>query len=139
MDVLITLFSQLIETLWKSGPIGMLAAAVLVGWGTAAYLFLKGRGQTKKTEPTTIDYVSDIKKLHDKYLTTINELNQKYNTDMMDVNEKRISELKEITRDYNQLAADTLATLDRLIGQLSSRRTDLGLTSPGDNNGTESD
>jgi hypothetical protein len=137
--MLSTLISQLIETLWDKGPVGMIIAVALVGWVSAVYLFFKNRGKQKKTEPTTIDYVVDIKKLHDKYLSSITELNAKYNAMMMDLNEKRIEDMRELASDYNALASNTLSTLDRLIEQLGSRRPDLAKILPGDNDGTEPD
>lgn len=139
MDVLLAFFSQVITTLWGSGPMGMLAAATLVGWGSAIYLYVKNRSRPKKTEPTTIDYVSDIKKLHDKYLTSLNELNNKYNSTILDLNEKRIEDMRDLARDYNLLASNTLSTLDRLIEQLGSRKSDLTPIFSGDDDGSESD
>lgn len=138
-ELLSTLFSKAIETLWDKGPVGMAMAAALVGWVAAVFLFIKSRGKQKKTEPTAIDYVTDIKKLHDKYLNAINELNHKYNAMMMDLNEKRIDDLRDLAKDYNILASNTLSTLDRLIEQLGSRRPDLVQILSGDENGPESD
>jgi hypothetical protein len=83
--------------------------------------------------------VVDIRKLHDKYLNSINELNTKYNSMMMDLNEKRIEDMRDLARDYNTLASNTLSTLDRLIEQLGSRRPDLKQFLNGDDNGSESD
>jgi hypothetical protein len=138
VDILLTFFSEVIKALWDKGPFGMLSAATLVGWGSAAYLYVRSRGKVKKTEPTTVDYVSDIKKLHDKYLSSINELNEKYNTTILDLNEKRIDDIRDLARDYNILASNTLSTLDRLIEQLGSRRHDLKSTLSGDDDGSES-
>lgn len=140
LDLITTLFTQLVKSLWDEGPTGIAAAFAIVGWGAAAYVWMKNRvGKPKKTEPTTIDYVNDIKKLHDKYAASLNELNEKYNEVIQDLNEKRIYDYKEISKDYNQLASDTLKTLDRLIGQLSSRKVDLSSFNTGEDNGNEPD
>jgi len=135
IEILAVFLEKLVTTLWASGPIGMFAATAVAGWGAALVVFLKSKIKVKKTEPTTIDYISEIRKLHDKYLISINELNHKYSESMMDLNEKRITDLKDLSKDYNQLASDTLATLDRLIEQLSPRKSESVLQSGDDING----
>lgn len=118
MDVLATLFSELIKTLWANGPLGMIAATAIVGWGIAVFLFFKSRSKTKRTEPTAIDHVNDIKKLHDKYQSLINDLNEKYNISILDISEKRIGDLKDLNASYNSITRDLLATLDKIANNV---------------------
>lgn len=118
MDVLWALFIEMIKTLWANGPLGMTMATALVGWGLSIFLFFKNRNKTKRTEPTAIDHVNDIKKLHDKYQTAINDLNTKYSTSILDISEKRIGDLKELNASYNAITRDLLATLDKIANNV---------------------
>ncbi len=133
-EILTDIISKVVEVLWSKGPTGMLIVTTVAGWAAAAYIFVQNKvpKKAKKSEPDHIEY---IKKVHEKHVQALGELNEKYNHAIMGLNEKRIEDLKSLASEYNELASNTLSTLDRLIEQLSSRKAD---QSPidGDDNGS---
>lgn len=110
IEILSTLVSQIIKTIWVDGPIGMLAATAIAGWVISAVLFFKGRS-TRTSSPNSL---VDIKSLYEKHTTAVNALNEKYNATILSLNEKRIEDIKELNTEYRLLAKDILSTLDRI-------------------------
>lgn len=111
----------------------MAVATALVGWVIAGYLVFKFRGKrTKKEELTPVEYISYIKKLHDKQYGTLQDLNEKYNSIISDLNKERIQDMKDLAQDYNELASNTLRTLDKLIEQFGPKNPEQKNLTQGD-------
>jgi hypothetical protein len=141
MELLEAIFTALVA----QGPVGILAAVGLFGWVMTGWLVKRQYG--KKDEVTKAkdsharemkkmqeEHAKQIRELHDAHhdqLTTLHDeyhkemkiLTEKHHSLMMDLAEKRVDDVKELTDDYNDLATNTLQTLDRLIYQLEVRRS----------------
>ncbi len=133
-ELLTDIAAKLVEVLWAKGPTGMLIVTTIAGWASAAYVWMQTR-VPKKPKKSESDHIEYIKKVHEKHVVTLGELNEKYNHAIMGLNEKRIDDLKSLASEYNELASNTLSTLDRLIEQLSVRKVDPA-NSDGDDDGS---
>jgi len=134
--------AAVVKSLAPYGPIGLILAIALIGWGMATKLFLK---QFKNKDQIVQDtehfaaelhkvhekYTSEISKLNEKYSTKIAELNEKHNATVAELNEERIKDLKANADDYHDLAQNILQALDRLSIQFQVSR---GAATRGDPN-----
>lgn len=115
MAELISFLTLLQQLMISYGPMGM-------GWiisTVLAWFIYKSKGESKREKEriqdkllkTKDEYVQKVQEMNDK----LTELNAKHTEIINHISEKRVEDLKELTDDYNQLATNTLITLDKFV------------------------
>lgn len=96
-----------IKQLFEYGILGIVA---VVGWGLAGWFLYRDH---KKKEEISVEVKNkeDIICQKDKELT---ELRQELTKTVQDLSEKRLQDVKEMIEDYNDIATNTIQTLDKL-------------------------
>ena len=130
MEAIIT---ALIKALVSFGPIGILAATGVAGWGAAIWLILRQIKKKDKVAEEADKFAKELHRVHGKYVEQISSLTEKHNNKIEDLNEKhsstvaeltdeRIKDLKANADDYHDLAQNILQALDRLSIQFQISR-----------------
>ena len=97
----------LIKSTLEYGAIGLVA---VLGWTLAIILLYKDHKRKDK--------VSQLVEEKDKELTKVRE---DLASNIKSLSEERITDLKELTSDYNQLATNVMHTMDRLANALEAK------------------
>lgn len=115
MAELISLLTLIQQYMMSYGPMGL-------GWlisAALAWFIYKTKGDRIKEKDKTQE---KLLKTKDEYVTKVQEMNDKLNVlnakhaeIISHISERRIDDLKELTDDYNQLATNTLITLDKFV------------------------
>lgn len=129
MDIIVEFF----RALFAMGPIGILIAVGFAGWGVAGYILYSNWKKKDAAYKLRDSFAKDVKRIqdinldkvnaiHDEYRRQMLELSDKHNNIMLILADKRVVDIKDLTDDYAELAANTLKTLDRLIYQIEARK-----------------
>lgn len=118
MDII----KSIVDALIAQGPIGILAAVCLVGWVVCGWLYYKKLQVKDETSKLRDNHIKEVKRIHEEYNKRIFTTNEDYSRIILETADKRVADIKELSEDYNNLATDTLKTLDRLIYQIEVRK-----------------
>jgi hypothetical protein len=113
---------ELIKLFWTTlesyGPIGLLAFA---GWGVTGFLFYKDYRKKAKVSTDIKTKDNDLKakdKLIEQKNDELVESKDKLADTIREMSNERLTDLKELVADYNSLANNMTATLDRVADAL---------------------
>jgi len=117
MDVVSNIFSALIAT----GPVGLIAAIELLAilaLGYGNWYFLKQRSAHSTLIKSNAD---KVEKLQTAHMSKVGDIHEGYQKQLAELNENRITDIKENTSDYSELATRVAETINRLVLQLEIR------------------
>ena len=117
MDFLANIFQALLGM----GPIGLIAALELLAILALGYGNWYWFKQKSTIAAITKSHASEIIRVQTSHTSKVSEIHDEYQEQLAILNEKRISDLKEATADYSELATRITETLNRLTLQLEIR------------------
>lgn len=92
---------------------GILGLVAVMGWTLAVVLLYSDHKRKDKVSQLVEDKEKELNETKDELANTVKELSS-----------HRITDLKELTADYNQLATNVMHTMDRLASALEAKHHD---------------
>ena len=99
-----------------------LYGAASIGWILAGFFLWQILSKRRAVDASVTEANKQLVEAKDKYIKEIQDMNDKFaqlsakHIDIVStITEARIEDLKELSADYNQLASETLRTMDKLV------------------------